>query len=66
MCPSCTHPKCEQSRFKTIRDFMLMVKGNLSKEDAKKYIYYESGQFLKEFKESFLAVIERERKKMNE
>lgn len=43
MCAQCTHPNCDQTKFKTMREFLLMVKANLAKEDAKKYVYYESG-----------------------
>lgn len=36
-----------------------MVKSNVSKEDAAKLVYYDSGAYLKDFKDSFAKLAER-------
>lgn len=51
MCANCQHPNCDLSRAKSLRDFANMIKVNGTKEEAKKLVYYESGAYLKEFKE---------------
>ena len=36
-----------------------MVKYNIHKDEAAKLVYYDSGEYLKEFKENFKTVAER-------
>lgn len=38
-----------------------MIKTNLPKEDAKKIDYYDNGDFVKDFKNTFLKITMRER-----
>ena len=43
-----------------------MIKYNMSKEDAAKLVYFDSGEYLKDFKDQFIKLAERQRASVNE
>jgi hypothetical protein len=66
MCANCSHPNCDPTRAKLIKEFQGMIKSNIVKDDAAKLVYYDSGAYLKDFRASFLKLAERQRAGANE
>ena len=66
MCANCQHPNCDPQRAKLLKEFQGMVKNNVSKEEAGKIVYFDSGLYLRDFKDSFAKLAERQRAGVNE